>query len=529
MLPISQLNFGFADAQNYSRRENRELFNRIFFRTEELDRLCGHNIYFLLGDKGTGKTAYAVYLVNNRYKENAATINHMRETEYLKFISLKKDKQLILSDYASIWKVIIYVLIAESIAETEIRKPLIESVSKFHNLKKAIKTFYKDAFSPEIITAMSFVEDHKIAAQILSQYVGLGGEYATGLSFTESRFQTNLLYIQKQFEEALNTIKLTQDHILFIDSVDVRPTSVEYDEYLECVKGLANAVWSVNNDFFARIRDSKGRLRVVLLARPDIFNSLGLQNQNNKVRDNSVLLNWRTTYPAYRSSTIFYLADRLLSAQQDHQLRQGEAWDYYFPYKISHGEKMDDSFTSFLRFSLGRPRDIIEMVMILQENFIEKRRPSVDVFCQDDFDHVDFRRKYADYMLGEVKDYLSFYYAPSDYELFLKFFEHLRGSRRFTYEEYLSAYRSFMAYVNSNPVKCPAFFDSADTFLQFLYELSIICYVEETEVEPFARWCYRERSYANVSPKVKVGLRYEIHYGVGKALNVGRRFRGQSA
>jgi DNA replication protein DnaC len=64
MLPVSELNFGFADAQNYSRRENRELFNRIFFRTEELDGLCGHNTYFLLGDKGTGKTAYAVYLVN---------------------------------------------------------------------------------------------------------------------------------------------------------------------------------------------------------------------------------------------------------------------------------------------------------------------------------------------------------------------------------------------------------------------------------------------------------------------------------
>jgi len=525
MLPVSQLNFGFVDAQNYSRRENRELFNRVFFRTEELDKLCGLSTYFLLGDKGTGKTAYAVYLVNNRYKENVATINHMRETEYLKFVSLKNDKHLVLSDYTAIWKVIIYLLMAESITEKEMSKSVFGNVSRFHNLRKAIKTFYKDAFSPEIITAISFIEDHKISAQMLSQFAGVGGEYATGLSFTESKFQTNLLYIQKQFEEALSTIKLAENHILFIDSIDVRPASVAYDEYLDCVKGLANAVWSVNNDFFAQIRDSKGRLRVVLLARPDIFNSLGLQNQNNKIRDNSVLLDWRTTYPAYKSSAIFSLADRLLGVGQDHELSPGEAWAYYFPYKVRHLWRSDDSFTSFLRFSLGRPRDIISMMMTLQENFVEKEGPSTEVFRQDDFDHVDFRRKYADYMLGEIKDYLSFYYSPSDYELFLKFFEYLMGSPRFTYDEYLSAYKKFMAFVDSNLMKCPAFFESADTFLQFLYELSIICYVEQTDVEPFPRWCYRERSYANISPKVKVGLRYEIHYGLGKALNVGRRFR----
>ena len=58
-----------------------------------------------------------------------------------------------------------------------------------------------------------------------------------------------------------------------------------FEDYLDCVKGLANAVWSINSVFFANIKDSKGRLRVVLLIRPDIFNSLGLQNQNSKIHE----------------------------------------------------------------------------------------------------------------------------------------------------------------------------------------------------------------------------------------------------
>ena len=524
MLPISQLNFGFADAQNFTSKEDTELFNRFFFRTEHLDKLCRDSTYFLLGEKGTGKTAYAMYLVNNKYRSNIATINHMRETEYLKFIALKNEKKLILSDYAAIWKVIIYLLLAESITDSELDKSVFGSISRFSNLRKAISTFYKDAFSPEIVTAITFVENHKISAQILSQFTSLGAEGAKGMSFKESRFQTNLLYIEKQFEEALSRVRLEHSHILFIDSIDVRPPSVPYGEYLDCVKGLANAVWSVNTDFFSKIGSPKGRLRTCLLVRPDIFNSLGLQNQNNKLMDNSVLLDWRTTYPNYRSSAIFRLADKLLASQQDRELKVGQAWDYYFPYKIRHGMKADDSFTSFLRFSLGRPRDVIFMLMLLKDKFVKQARPLNSVFRQEDFDDPEFRRDYADYMLGEIKDHLAFYFLAKDYELFLKFFEYLRGSPRFTYEEYVAAYKRFMEFLASNNINPPAFFETADTFLQFLYELNIVCYVEDTPQEPFPRWCYRERSYANIAPKVKNNLRYEIHYGLGKALNVGRRF-----
>lgn len=68
MIPIPDLNLGFRDAENYKRRENKDLFNRIFIRTRELDNLCALNVFFLVGEKGTGKTAYAVYLANNSYK-----------------------------------------------------------------------------------------------------------------------------------------------------------------------------------------------------------------------------------------------------------------------------------------------------------------------------------------------------------------------------------------------------------------------------------------------------------------------------
>ena len=74
MKNILELQLGFSDAENYRRRENKALLDKVFIRNDHLDRLCEPAISFLVGEKGTGKTAYAVYLSNNDYKNTLASI-----------------------------------------------------------------------------------------------------------------------------------------------------------------------------------------------------------------------------------------------------------------------------------------------------------------------------------------------------------------------------------------------------------------------------------------------------------------------
>ncbi|MDO9067053.1 MAG: funZ protein, partial [Deltaproteobacteria bacterium] len=93
---------------------------------------------------------------------------------------------------------------------------------------------------------------------------------------------------------------------------------------------------------------------------------------------------------------------------------------------------------------------------------------------------------------------------------------------RFTYEQFSFAYFLLEKYFKKNSIAKPDFLESLDGFLQFLYELNVLSYVEETNDETWVRWCFRERSYSNIAPKVKTHLRYEIHYGLSKALNVGK-------
>jgi hypothetical protein len=530
MKNIVDLQYSFPDAENYRRREFKEVFNRSFVADHYVTEILKPEISFLMGEKGAGKTAYAVYLANNSVESNICDLKFIRETEYQKFVALKKERHLDLSDYTNIWRVIILLMLSKQVAEKE--EGILPKFLKFRNLNAAIDEYYLHAFSPEILHALQFVQESKIAAEYLSKHAKASGEQKESISFSESRFQTNLLYIQKSFEKALNELKLSNSHTLFIDGIDIRPDGIDYSEYLDCVKGLANAIWQLNNDFFPTIKDSKGRLKVVLLVRPDIFTSIGLQNQNTKVRSNTVYLDWRTSYANYATSSLFKMTDKLLYNQQSEEdksnlVSDGDAWNAYFPYttKRSDGHSNNDSsFIGFLRYSFYRPRDILMMLDFLKDNAIERNQITKTDHSFEDFDSSDFKRKLSDHLLGEIKDQISFYYNNDDYEFFLKFFEFLGGSTRFTYKEYLKTHSDLIAFINTTDKTIPNFMGTANKFLQFLYEINVICYVEDLEGhKPMIHWSFRDRSFSNFSPKVKEGVRYEIFYGLTRAVNTGKK------
>jgi hypothetical protein len=125
-------------------------------------------------------------------------------------------------------------------------------------------------------------------------------------------------------------------------------------------------------------------------------------------------------------------------------------------------------------------------------------------------------------LLGEVKDQFAFYYTDADYDLFLRFFTYLKGRIRFTYDDFMSAYAAFTDFLRTNSLPAPQFLETADRFLQFIFELNLVCYIEKAaDGDDMPRWCFRERSYSNISPKVRTHLMYGIHHGLLRAIRVG--------
>ena len=149
---IESLNLGFSDAQNYSQRGNKQMLSKVFVKNDYLRKLLEPNVYYLIGEKGTGKTAYAVFLSNSEYKNNKSVLKYISGTDYEKFYELKKRKQIDLSGYVDIWKTILLLLLAKSVTDND-RVVSVFNKSNLSELMQAIDEYYNRAFAPEIVNA----------------------------------------------------------------------------------------------------------------------------------------------------------------------------------------------------------------------------------------------------------------------------------------------------------------------------------------------------------------------------------------
>ena len=269
---------------------------------------------------------------------------------------------------------------------------------------------------------------------------------------------------------------------------------------------------------------------MVLLVRPDIFASLGLHNQNLKLKDNSVLLNWETTYSQFINSELFKIVDNILALQQNGSSQEtGDTWQSYFPWnstnvnvELTHKYGNKTSFIQFLRYSFHRPRDILTMLSLLQSAFNHNQKKSA--FDYNDFKNSKFQNEYSQHLLSEVREQLAFYNANTEFDLFLRFFTYLNGKYYFDYDTYLSAFKKLETFIDSTNDPRPKYMKSANDFLQFLYELNVICYSEKmVDGTNHMHWCFRDRSFTNISPKVKTHTNYEVFYGLTRALNLGKQ------
>lgn len=520
---IADLNLGFSDAQNYMLRSNKQMLSEVFVKNAYLTKLLQPNVYYLIGEKGTGKTAYAAFLSNNEYKNNKSVLKYISGTDYEKFYELKKRNHVDISGYVDIWKTILLLLLAKSVADHDKIVSLFTK-NNLPDLMQAIDEYYNKAFAPEIVNALKIVDNSEFAAKLVFKYAEVGGNAGSTLEFSEQRLQMNIFYICKKFSECLGNLKLAKNLTLYIDGIDVRPNQIPYFEYLECIKGLATACWTLNTELFANVKDSKGQFKVVLLLRPDIFNSLNLQNATNKLADNAVYLEWRTTYTDYPTSYLYKMANKLLAYSQDGKDADG-VWEQYFVWKLptsnSDKREYDTAFMEFLKISLSRPRDIQRILALIQEIMLERDLGNSQIFDYTTYNSDRFQNAYSEYFLSSLKDQLSFYYSEEDYKHFKKFFDFF-DEPQFSYERYQTVYDKYVDYILENAKEIPQFIEDPKQFLQLLYDSNVIAAIEDNG--RYFHFSYREKSPSNIAPEVPYGkgMQYRFHYGLYKKAQMGR-------
>lgn len=513
---VENLKKPFNDAVNYRQRHEKEFFNKIFLATSELNQVLDHSIYFLIGEKGSGKTAYATYLENNTVADARCRLVAMTETQYKRFVELKNDGKLTYSDYANIWRFILLIVCSQVIVEKS--KSFFTSVTgKFEKIEGVISKWNKDGLNPEIDVALEAMRQNAFSGGVeVKEVVKFSAEHSRKTTESRTLISHNLLEGELSIKQAIQDLKLRHDHVIFVDGIDFRPASVSYPDYLECVKGLGEAIWQLNTEYFRNIKDSKGRIKIVLLVRPDVFHKLNLYNSNSRIQDNCVYLEWATTEKTYLDSNLYHAAAKYFSSQQSKKMEPGDAWVHYFP--------NSESFKRMLRTSFQKPRDILTFIKILRDIHIKRRKGSVDVFDESLLADSVFTKESSDYLLGEVRNYASFYMTPDDFSAYLKYFQYLDGKSSFDMPTFVEAYKKFHLWIKGEKISAREYFRDADALLQFFYDVNVIGYKEDLvgDKERFFHFSFRERSLNNLAPKVKAVQYLMINPGISKALDIGK-------
>lgn len=519
MKKIQELQQVKGDAYDYyiAGNEDTNLFEKIFLVDDIVEEICKPDKYFLIGEKGSGKTAYSVYMSKSDKINSFCSISLVENTLYQRFLNMKRQKALELSSFKDVWINLIYLILAEKIRK-EYGETFFSSI-KYKQLSKAIDVFYSDAFKPEFVNAFEFVDNASASINSMMKQglfsTGTKASAETSQKYVEQSFQISLLKIRDGFEKAFMSVNLKKPTILFVDGIDARPRDIDNEQYFECLVGLVNAVLEMNQSFL-----KEKQIKIMLLIRPDIMYKMPVHNMNQKLRNNSVLLNWVTSYRKYIDSKLFKIADDYFMKQQDYSYELGECWNYYFPYKVEYQEKWkapDNPFVEFLRYSLYKPRDILTML-----------NEMVDATSGTQFKHSDFEgilSNYSTYLKGELKDYMLIYMDDSDYNNFSIFFDYFQGHRNFNYKFFEEKHLEYIKYLRELGRKIPPFMETASEALQLLYDTNIICYkIYETLPNGKRKnkmfWSYKERNYANMQPEVKKGGEYSFHMAYARAFRL---------
>lgn len=485
---FTDLQIPFDEAENYFKPNNKEKLNRLFYKNRNYNKLLNDTTYFLIGEKGSGKTTYCAYFCNNNVNNTRSRRYPISVDDYNKIIQMKKDGKLNYTHYVTLWKAILLIKLLSTIEEDEVS---FRGVSAMRSIKKTLDAFNFTKITMDTFSPVSFMDNIKFSMQGGFEASDNNAKFNSGTNATSENqtsmqkhvYEDNWQKFINIIASELERLRLKKNHYLFVDGIDTRPTDISYAEYTECIYPLVRAVYDLNNDILSHVKDrAKGRLQIVLLTRLDIFLNAGLSNAGSKISDNSAFLNWSMTNEKQYSSTDLYkLVQKMLSAPDSKE----SPWKQYFNFTIDRGSKSLDSFAYFLRLSTSKPRDFVKILKITKEQCEAHgiQNPTAKIIESD-----LFQRAYSTYFVDTLRTALSFYYDENEIKLFFDFIRSF-NSCFFNYARYQGIWQEFASKEQLHKT-----FGEPFELLELMFDFNLIAVVEE---ESYYRWKYRECTIAN--------------------------------
>lgn len=336
---FKDIDFGKADAVN-----EKELLIDGFLDTEGyIDRIVSGNVFFVIGQKGSGKSAIATRLkiVSERENEINVLVQMLDEFDYDGFGGVIPGKEMPEIHYGNTWEFLLALKFIEMYAATEY-----DLTKNDSDPRKLVAAFKKLSILPNSLKSIinTFkIQDFKVDAMVLK--------------FTGSKSNIEKRDIKKLINSTISClydINPKKKHFIVLDGLD-SVLSKREKQY-----GVLSSLIRTANLMNHKFSDSGIRSKVVVLCRKDVLNKLNDPNRSKYIRDSGIELNWYQSVTDIRNTNLY----KLINLRAKNSLKTNvDVFETFFPTEVNGR----NTFRYLLDNTRFTPRDIIQLMNCIQK------------------------------------------------------------------------------------------------------------------------------------------------------------------
>lgn len=478
-------------ANNWKLEAKQEDGLRYFYHVNEAKALKSGDKFYVIGRKGSGKSAISQYLLNLNTVD--ADTGCRMFTEQLTFkhfpfnelYQLENDKYTRPNQYITIWKYIIYSCVC---------RQMVKNQNIDVELRRVLEKLYPPVGIKSLSKMISSWTMNGFGAEIMGSGANASIERINNFDRLSWIDKTNII------EELIDEYIDDAQYFVIFDELDENysefGTRRERDQYIFLLTSLFKAV----QDIKAYFRDKKRVICPVVFLRDDIYQMIK-DTDKNKWGDFKITLEWDE---AKLKSMLAFRISRAI-APQGEILSFDEAW-----YKIFTRQTMTLGTTSkkeakqvpiFAYITLStqlRPRDYIKYIQVCAERSLQV---GDEYITKKTVKIVD--KGFSNYLKDEMVDEI--HVQLPEIDVIFSIISQIR-KWAFTIDEFKKTY---MSYYEEGTVTN----GNVDHVLQLLFDFSIIGNRPKKRQLSFFR-------YINPEARFNFNENIVVHRGLFKALQI---------
>lgn len=505
---FGKINFGKAAAENERGMRYSYLLNDGFLDAYGyINKILDDSHFLILGSKGSGKSAIGTKLQlmsenpENKLFTKLYSLNDFSYSEFDKLYASDEPSEIRYSNY---WQFLLLLLTFNSIIQDKTVSTTLEGV----DLEKVEEVYRKHGLLPDssVNNIMDVTPVQKILHSLYDFCLKIKTPVISG-SISGKRVLGDKTLSREQLFSALSdvcfSLTMSNQHIIVIDDLDyilfqeVSHKEIQFSSLLALIMS-AN---TLNSKFEA----AGINIKIVILCRTDIFNSLSGPNIGKIADDKTIKLNWYQTASNVYTTNIVKLINlrAKISLKQENDIN---IFEQYFPESYSGASTRYDSLKHLLNWTRHTPRDIIQLMNHIQDTVLDGSELTSDKIN-------DGIRNYAvNSFINEIRDGMAGFLERKNISLALELITSMR-MKNFLYSDLLDKINSDVKYQCFTP-------DDLLYICNLLYDLGAIGHYEESD----SRKHHYSFKFRNQTSSFNPDMNITLHFATARAYNIDTRF-----